>query len=313
MRTPTRTFWQRGGMVVLFNTAIAVALTVFGRHSGFVNLVYSMAIGLSIWLLIEASLVRFIRDFDVHWRRLFILVPLAVVLGYGLGAVVGDGLLGNPVTGFWMENPRQSVGLLLLSLVAGAAATWFFSYQERLAAARLAEQAAMRQASEAQLRLLQSQLEPHMLFNTLANLRALISTDRDQALHMLDRLNDYLRATLAASRLPTHALSTEFARLRDYLEIMALRMGERLQFELVLPRELESQPVPPLLLQPLVENAIRHGLGMQQPLEQKQGFGLWQVQERLRSQYGSLAQMSASTPAEGGLCIVLRLPCTRPA
>lgn len=122
------------------------------------------------------------------------------------------------------------------------------------------ETLAERDASEARLRLLQSQLEPHMLFNTLANLRALIGVDPPAAQRMVDRLNDYLRATLDASRATTHPLSAEFERLRDYLDLMAIRMGPRLAASFDLPDALRDVPVPPLILQPLVENAIRHGL-----------------------------------------------------
>lgn len=99
-----------------------------------------------------------------------------------------------------------------------------------------------------------------MLFNTLANLRVLITLDPPRAVAMLDRLNGYLRATLAGSRATQHPLAQEFARLADYLELMAVRMGDRLRFTLDLPDDLRDVPVPPLLLQPLVENAIRHGL-----------------------------------------------------
>jgi hypothetical protein len=77
---------------------------------------------------------------------------------------------------------------------------------------------------------------------------------------MLDHLIAYLRATLGASRATLHPLADEFARLRDYLELMAVRMGPRLAYTLDLPEALREVPVPPLLLQPLVENAIRHGL-----------------------------------------------------
>ena len=77
---------------------------------------------------------------------------------------------------------------------------------------------------------------------------------------MLDHLIDYLRATLTASRATHHPLADEFDRLRDYLELMAVRMGPRLRYTLDLPEALRQVPVPPLLLQPLVENAIRHGL-----------------------------------------------------
>ena len=99
-----------------------------------------------------------------------------------------------------------------------------------------------------------------MLFNTLANLRVLITLDPPRAQAMLDRLIGYLRATLGASRSTLHPLSAEFDRLTDYLALMALRMGPRLQVTLDLPAALRDLPVPPLLLQPLVENSIRHGL-----------------------------------------------------
>jgi LytS/YehU family sensor histidine kinase len=94
----------------------------------------------------------------------------------------------------------------------------------------------------------------------LANLHALIGTDPAQAQHMLDRLVSYLRATLSGSRASQHSLQAEFDLMCDYLELMSVRMGPRLQFTLHLPPDLALMPVPPLLLQPLVENAIQHGL-----------------------------------------------------
>jgi LytS/YehU family sensor histidine kinase len=77
---------------------------------------------------------------------------------------------------------------------------------------------------------------------------------------MLDHLIAFLRTTLAATRADRHPLATEFDALRDYLALMAVRMGPRLQVQLDLPDELRAAAVPPLLLQPLVENAIKHGL-----------------------------------------------------
>ncbi|MBU3740493.1 MAG: sensor histidine kinase, partial [Rhodoferax sp.] len=145
--------------------------------------------------------------------------------------------------------------------------TYFFMSRARLAAVReeaaraLAQaEAAQRHAVESQLRLLQAQLEPHMLFNTLANLRALVGIDAERAQTMLDHLVAFLRATLSASRATLHPLHQEFARLDDYLALMAVRMGPRLRYTLDLPEALREVPVPPLLLQPLVENSIRHGL-----------------------------------------------------
>ena len=99
-----------------------------------------------------------------------------------------------------------------------------------------------------------------MLFNTLANLRSLVREDVDRAESMIDQLIVYLRSALAASQTESVTLSREFAQLRAYLDIMALRMGPRLSFRLELPAALEATLVPPMLLQPLVENAIKHGL-----------------------------------------------------
>ncbi|MBL0299124.1 MAG: histidine kinase [Betaproteobacteria bacterium] len=99
-----------------------------------------------------------------------------------------------------------------------------------------------------------------MLFNTLANLRMLISLDPARAQAMLDHLIAYLRATLNASRSATHSLATEFERIADYLALMGVRMGPRLQVRMDLPQDLRGLAVPALLLQPLVENSIKHGL-----------------------------------------------------
>ena len=150
---------------------------------------------------------------------------------------------------------------LAFSVIGTLASVFVVSTLERLAAARASAERAQRVAAEAQLRLLQSQLEPHMLFNTLANLRVLIGAGpgaRTGHARPPDRLP---ARHAAAHRAPTqHPLADEFARLADYLALMAVRMGPRLQVQLDLPDELARLPVPPLLLQPLVENSIKHGL-----------------------------------------------------
>ena len=149
-----------------------------------------------------------------------------------------------------------------------------FATREQLAQEAAARSEAQRLAVESQLRLLRAQLEPHMLFNTLANLRSLVREDVDRAESMIDQLIVYLRSALAASQTESVALSREFAQLRAYLDIMALRMGPRLSFRLDLPADLEATQVPPMLLQPLVENAIKHGL------EPKVGSGSIEVVAR---------------------------------
>ena len=151
-------------------------------------------------------------------------------------------------------------GWSFITVLAGVVGSYYFYTASKSAYLERKMQEAGRQASEARLKLLETQLEPHMLFNTLANLRVLIGLDAPRAQAMLDHLNAYLRATLGASRAPWHPLSAEFDRLADYLALMAVRMGPRLAVQFELPEALRAVPVPPLLLQPLVENAIRHGL-----------------------------------------------------
>lgn len=271
----------------------------------------------------------------------------AVLIGTLIGYTLG-GLLGNLITGRDAATPlsglsRQTLGSLMFALVPGAIIVWVFHTRERLAAAEAQAQQAQRLAVENQLRLLQSQLEPHMLFNTLANLRVLIALDPGRAQAMLDRLIGYLRATLNASRLPLHPLSEEFARVDDYLALMAVRMDARLQVRLRMPPELADVPVPPLLLQPLVENSIKHGLepqvagGRIEVQATREGgqlhlavrdtgvglaaapadgtrFGLGQVRERLQTLYGTAARvdMKPASDAEGGTLVTLTLPLSPP-
>ena len=333
--------WRHAGWTVLGNTGIALALTVSTREGFWVNWVYSQCIGLAIWALIDLGRYALNHQGWPGPWRMSALVLAGTLAGYALGSAVGSFLLGRPL-GSLMRLPEGTGGFLLLSLAAAGAATFVFTQRGLLAHARLEQAQAQQQASEAQLRLLESQLEPHMLFNTLANLRALIATDPPRAIDMLDRLNAYLRATLAASRADAqaHTLAREFERLDDYLALMAVRMGPRLRYRLNLPPELAAHPLPPLLLQPLVENAIRHGLepavaggeievgaaqeggalrlnvrdsGVGHDGPPQAGFGLTQVRERLQTAYGNAAQLDWRSAAGHGSQATLTLPLQTPA
>ncbi|MBE7426894.1 MAG: histidine kinase [Burkholderiaceae bacterium] len=321
------------------------------------TLVYSLCIWLSIQLLIEVGrsvgAARQRRGerpgaaSGSRWPGWHFMGPWSVaaaVAGYFVGSLLADWLTGqqqtrNPLGG----DPRPLALILMLSLGFTLSAVYFFYSRGRLATLQAAHEAAQRSAAEAQLRLLQSQLEPHMLFNTLANLRVLIGSEPARAQAMLDRLIAFLRATLAASRSGTHALADEFARIDDYLALMAVRMGPRLAVRLELPEALRALPVPALLLQPLVENAIRHGLEPQARggridvrarrdagallLEVRDtgcglvadtvaggGFGLQQVRERLAVLFGERASLTlhAAADDEGGVLARVRLPLPAP-
>lgn len=113
---------------------------------------------------------------------------------------------------------------------------------------------------EAQLKMLQAQIEPHFLFNTLANVQSLIDLSPPEAKRMLGHFNDYLRASLTRSRDAHGTVLQEVQLLSAYLSILQIRMGDRLRFRIDCPQELEQLELAPMLLQPLVENAVRHGL-----------------------------------------------------
>ena len=306
-------------------------------------LVYSYAISTSVWFLtdpVRIALHGFLRTKPPnYWTlnpRSLAWLFVAIVLGYALGTSLGDLYAGASTWALLTQSPQRFWNFWFSSLGISLGFLLFFYLREKSLTLQ-------RQATEAQLRLLETQLEPHMLFNTLATLRALITTDAPRAVTMLDRLNDYLRATLRASRhgggqsgtQPAHTLQDEFNRLRDYLELMAIRMGPRLRFALDLPEALARHPLPPLLLQPLVENAIRHGLephlaggeitvsaqvqgadllltvsdtGAGCDGTPQAGFGLAQVRERLSTAFGGSDRLAWHSAADQGTRIVLRLP-----
>ncbi len=292
-----------------------------------VAMVYSIAISLFIWTAVDFArypLRRLLRlEPPKYWpspARSALMLVFGITLGYVGGTLVGDAYAGRSTWELLQLNPNRFTGLLVSSVAISIAFVAYFYQRGR-------GEALARQAREAELRLLQSQLEPHMLFNTLANLRVLIGLDAGRAQAMLDHLIAYLRATLSASRAGTHTLADEFARLDDYLALMAVRMGPRLAVTLTLPPALAQRPVPALLLQPLVENSIQHGLepkvegghievtaareGARLVLTVRDGgvglsatpradgFGVAQVRERLAAQYGVRASL-ALAPAEGG-------------
>jgi signal transduction histidine kinase len=183
---------------------------------------------------------------------------IAIPTGYLLGHQIAFVLLGEPMRMVGFHG--VSIGPLLFTVLVGGLGLRHFAVREQLAQEAAARAEAQHLAVDAQLRLLRTQLEPHMLFNTLANLRGLVREDAERAETMIDRLIVYLRGTLAGSQTESVPLAREFAQLRAYLEIMSMRMGPRLTWRLELPAALEGTPVPPMLLQPLVENAIKHGL-----------------------------------------------------
>jgi hypothetical protein len=339
--------------LAILAVGLAVSLLLFlmrGRNF-WIGMTYgvgiSLAIGYSINLLkvavcrwrlrIEPDNVMLRKNWP-GWAWMIPCVLLGALIGHEFGTFVVAWLLGHEARGLFAGSTKQLLFAGGFTLLVASLATLFFYSRERLHLLELERAAIERQAAEAQLLALQTQLEPHMLFNTLAHLRILIGLRPADAQLMLDELIAYLRATLQASRQPLHPLATEFDRLRDYLKLMQRRMGTRLQVSLELPAELRDLPVPPMLLQPLVENAIKHGLephidgGHLQVRAERHGkelrltvqddgaglapeastsgtrFGTQQVQERLRTQYGDSARFSLQPAVPRGCVATIELP-----
>ncbi len=357
-----RTWWQHLLRGALFLSALCVGiaglLAAMKGASFRVQLVYSFSIGLSCWIIIDVGRVSIAKLIDRSraarsqallphagfpgWPWMITMVLLGMLAGPVLGTSLADLVLGKTSPSLLQIGSSSAQVTMLLTVLASLASVVTLTSMERLANARAATEAAQRTAAETQLRLLESQLEPHMLFNTLANLRVLIVLDPARAQAMLDQLISFLRATLGASRVAQHPLSAEFARLADYLALMKVRMDTRLQTSFELPAELAGCQVPPLLLQPLVENAIKHGLepkveggrihvsaareGKHLVLRVQDGgvglssadganaegtrFGLAQVRERLATLYGTRASLSLTDAPEGqgGTLATVRLP-----
>jgi two-component sensor histidine kinase len=174
-------------------------------------------------------------------------------LGGFVGLQLISLLFGTDAWGQFVAQPKAVANFLLISVVI----TGFNWIWWRLRAKR---QALQLQATESQLRLLQAQIEPHFLFNTLANVQSLIDYDAPKAKAMLEAFTDYLRSSFNQLRHADATLGTEMDMAQSYLNLLRIRMMDRLSFSLDVALELRSAVLPPLLLQPLVENAIHHGL-----------------------------------------------------
>lgn len=250
------------GLTSLFCLAITGLLWVLGIDSSpYLLAVVSFAIGLSVataFVLLEHHLTRYLSPY---------VVPLPITLvGLTAGLVIAGTALGNP----WLYF-REAWNTWILGIFFGIVGFLLMGAHGRLqtlrAALATAEAARLQQEKlqlETHLRLLQAQIEPHFLFNTLSNVISLIRSAPDQAEETLTNLTTLLRASLHRTRQTFTTLGDELEIIRCYLEIQRIRLGPRLHYRVDVDPALHRTELPPLLLQPLVENAVRHGI---EPLE----------------------------------------------
>jgi sensor histidine kinase YesM len=264
------------------------------------------------------------RFFDwlalVEWRQLYITWALGFAFGLILNLV------------------EQAIWYVLISfgvkVLAGG------KRKAELVATEATEKAEVatleRRLLEAQMATLQAQIEPHFLFNTLALIGQLIETDPPQAAKIHQNLIEYLRATLPQMRSTGGGtLGRQVQLSRSYLSIMQARMKDRLSVHFDVPEQLEHAPFPPMMLQTLIENAIKHGLepkikggridisaaldgdimqvnvrdnGVGFNMHADEGVGLANIRERLRLLYDNRAELVIEAPLDGGAIAAIRVP-----
>ncbi len=241
-----------------------------------------------------------------------------------------------------------SSDLFILFVASGGLALWaYFSESKRWAEhwrrVELEKMSLQKNEADLRLTLLQAQVEPHFLFNTLASVRSLVTSDPQRASQTIDALAQYLRATLPKLRAATGAaqstLGEQFAICASYLELMKMRLGGRLHVDIRLPAELQDVPFPPLLLISLVENAVKHGVepkpgvtrvvlvariveeagrkrievqveddGAGLKLGMGEGTGLANIRAQLLTRFASAASLELQEGSTGGVLARLVLP-----
>jgi len=325
-----------------FDALIAIFLTGIKFGGGFlVNFIISQCIGLSI-----CTCVLIVYRFFEYAGP--VIKAILVAAGLIIGSL-GGSYLGSIVSGLSPDILSEEHGLiqlLFLGVMFGSIITYFFSSREQIAEsqAQIQEEKIKRltsekKAAEANLKLLQAQVEPHFLFNTLSNVLSLLDTNPERGKSMLVDFIHYLRASLSKIREDQATLGQEMEMIRAYLSIFKIRMGDRLNYKIDLPQHLEAVSFPPMLIQPLVENAIKHGLepkvdggkiqirgiakdgllrlevadtGNGFKEERNSGMGLSNIRERLQSLYGKSGRLILEENQPHGLKATIEVPHGRP-
>jgi two-component system, LytTR family, sensor kinase len=234
--------------------------------------------------------------------------------------------------------PRILLGVVVYKIIVTT--NYALDYYEKFRAEQ--QRAALLEAhlAQAQLQALKTQLQPHFLFNTLNSITSLVLEDQRAAVRMISRLGDFLRLTIENNGTQQVSLERELEFLKCYLEIQQVRFHDRLRVTMQIEPAALSVQVPNLILQPLVENAIKHGIapradaghiGIRARLTQdtlqvevsndgppqtlngnsaRPGVGLANTRERLRQLYQERFQLDLQTRAEGGAVCTLALPLT---
>jgi sensor histidine kinase YesM len=333
----------------LIALGIAVGLTTFGNwRAPFLTLFsYSLLASQCVGFPIHGALRVLEKMVPPTTGRLnarlldLAAIALCAALGLAVSGAILRGTLSSLTTSALGE--QLTFGLVIGAGILAVLVAGERRIERQTLAARQHEQMATtaRLLAEAQLRALQAQIEPHFLYNTLANVVSLIDNQPLDAKRMLERFIDYLRASLAASRAGSATLGAELDLAASYLDVLGVRMGGRLRWRIEAIDACRALPIAPMLIQPLVENAVMHGLEpkvdggeivlraavdegvlrvevrdsgrglVAAPPRPGGGVGLSNLRERVRQLHGPGARLELLDNPGGGVIARLLLPLSR--
>jgi signal transduction histidine kinase len=336
--------WRRLRFTLEFSAAIGLLIGIGWDSGMFSALMRVLALGLVAMLVFGVfeqwppRLPRWIARWVLQVIAVALAMPVTTWLIYLWSTPAGE-------PPFWHDKDRVG-GFAMLSIMGLLLAPWAALaalVRQKDALARhqalsfeLERSELERQALDARLHLLQAQVAPHFLFNTLANVQALVETGSPHAADLLNSLIAYLRAAVPRLQDTAPTLGEELQLVRAYLELMHMRMPDRLQFDLQADDAALALSCPPMTLLTLVENAVRHGIdpseeggriGIEvrrrdgrchirvcdtgiglQATGSSLGTGLTTLRERLRLSFNGDAQLRISARHPAGVCAELDLP-----
>lgn len=295
------------------------------------------------------SMILFTMAGNVRQERIprEVMQVLAIVMGSFLGTIIAGLVKGRDVRQMFTDRLSGVLITMTLGLGFGCVVVATFIMREKHARdqarfhrAESERHRLERDLLEAKLQLMQAQVEPHFLFNTLANVQHLVETNPPEASRMLESLIQYLRAALPQMRESATNLGREIDMARAFLEIQRVRMGSRLDFAIEVPDALKCHNFPPMMLITLVENAVKHGVdpccecgsitirAMEddgrlrvsvedtgEGIKPKKGggVGLANIRDRLKALYGASARLVIEERAPHGVVASIEVPAANAA
>ncbi|MEZ5426940.1 MAG: histidine kinase [Pyrinomonadaceae bacterium] len=352
--TKWRIFWLLLTFVgLLFTGLLYVAKSSNGQPYNILDLLNSQMLRFQIWALFSLIVVLIDHLFRRKFHSWFVLFPFHLIAGTFWAALVTvvfcttawffDGLinaeastLGEVFATLGISNLVMGIVGYKIILTTNYALDYYKRFQDERHRSALLE----KQLAEAQLQALKMQLQPHFLFNTLNSISDLALENPRRTVQMIARLGDFLRLTIDNNGTQELSLERELEFLKCYLEIEQIRFRDRLRIELEVAPETLSARVPNLILQPLVENAIKHGIagsikaGLIRVSAEKrdeflkleirndgrvlgensvfrEGVGIANTRERLEQLYGNDFQLRLVPLPEGGAVVRLEIPFVR--